>query len=122
MATSAQEIGPLNLDGSQRRQQVLGPQLHVLRLLPADASQPSLVHARWIVMQQLTESCGTCAVQDGPDRHLDGFQIDTATAAPLGKYLLEQAIYFARDFPMDCKTRFFSCAVQPAASDSTGTL
>jgi hypothetical protein len=71
-------------------------------------------------MQQLAEGRGTCAVQDGTDSHFDRFQIDTAALAPFGKNSVQQTLYFACDFLMDCNTRFFSCAVQPAASDSTG--
>jgi hypothetical protein len=68
----------------------------------------------------LAEGGGAGAVQGRTDGHFDRFQIDTAALAALGKNSVQQTHYFACDFPMDCNARFFSCAVQPAASDSTG--
>jgi hypothetical protein len=65
-------------------------------------------------MQQLAEGRGTCAVQDRTDSHFDRFQIDTAALAPLGKNSLQQTLYFACDFLMDCNTRFFPARSSPA--------
>jgi hypothetical protein len=68
----------------------------------------------------LAKGGGTGAVQGRTDGHFDRFQIDTPALAALGKNSVQQTHYFACDFLMDCTTRFFSCAVQPVASDSTG--
>jgi len=40
--------------------------------------------------------------------------------APFGKDPGEQAVYLARDFPMDRNSRFFSCVVQAPRFCATG--
>ena len=120
MATRAQVVGPFQGDGAKRRQHLLGPQFHVVCLLATDTQPSSLVHGGRAVMQHLAEGGGAGAVQGGTEGHLDGFQIEATAVAPLGKDSVQEGAYFARDLLMDCRTRFFSCAVQSAESASTG--
>jgi hypothetical protein len=68
----------------------------------------------------LAEGGGAGAVQGRPHGHFERLQIDPPAAAALGKNSTQQTHHLARDFLMDCNTRFFSCAVQPAVSGSTG--
>jgi len=50
-------------------------------------------------------------------RHLDGFQIESAGLAASGENDTQQLIYFARDFLADRFGRFFSCG---GRASSTG--
>src|SRR5713101_774853 len=53
-------------------------------------------------------------------RHLDGFQVQTARLVPFGEDPLQEGVYFSGDLLMDRSSRFFCCGVQPLGSGSTG--
>jgi hypothetical protein len=56
----------------------------------------------------------------GTHPHLDGFQIQAPGLAPLRENHDQQPIYFLGDLLMNFSSRFFSWAVHPGGSSSTG--
>jgi hypothetical protein len=60
--------------------------------------------------QQLSERHGSGAMHGRAHRHLDGFQIQTATPTAVVKDNLQQPAYFLRDLLLDRLGSFFSSA------------
>jgi hypothetical protein len=62
-------------------------------------------------LQELAERGRTGAMHGRAHGHLDGFQIQMAGLLVAGEDYPQELLYFARDFLLDCVSRFFSCAV-----------
>jgi hypothetical protein len=58
-------------------------------------------------LQQLREGCCSGLMHGGTDRRFDGFQVEAADFAAPGEHSLQQLFYFARDFLVDSRGRFF---------------
>ena len=67
-------------------------------------------------LQQLSESRRAGLMHNGPESHLDCFQIQDAPLLPLGEDAAQQRGYFARDFLADRFGRFFSCGVSVSST------
>ena len=70
--------------------------------------------------EKLAQTSGTGLLQGGAQGHLHGFQVQCASLVTCREYYAQQRIYFPRDFLMDRSSCFFSCAVQPSGSCSSG--
>ena len=75
---------------------------------------------RGLLSEKLAQTSGTGLLQGGAQGHLHRFQVHGARLAPCGENHAQQGVYFPRDFLMDRSSRFFSSAVQPPGSCSSG--
>lgn len=71
------------------------------------------------VPQQFGQGGGAGLMKGGSQTSFDGFQIGSPVVLPFRKYTSQESVYFARNFRMDCSSRFFSWSVQPPRSRST---
>ena len=69
--------------------------------------------------QEFGQGGGSGPMQSRAQGHLHRFQIHPSARAPVAEDHRQQAIYFLRDFLMDCICRFFS-AGERSPSSSTG--
>ena len=79
-----------------------------------------LVGGRRLVAKQFGQGGGPGLVKRCSQVGFDRFQIGSTVLLTLRKNTGEQPIYFARNFRMDCSSRFFSWSVQPLRSRWTG--
>ena len=89
-------------------------------MMAAGALQLVLVGRRRFVPQQFGQSCGPGLVKGCSQACFQRFQVGSAAVLAFREYTGEQAAYFARNFRMDCSSRFFSWSVQPPRSRSAG--
>ena len=89
-----------------------------MSLVAATASNGPLGGSRGWELQELGQRCGSGVMHGGTHRHLDGFQIQTASLAATMEDDAQQLVYFARHFLADRFGRFFSWA--DSAGPSTG--
>jgi len=88
--------------------------------MAARAWQPVLVSSGLLVPQQFGQGRSPGLVKRRSQAGFDRFQIGSTVVLALCKYTRKQAVYFARNFRMDCISRFFSWSVQPPRSRSAG--
>ena len=120
MTSRTQIIGPFHSRRTDHGEHRFRTQPLILRLVPAVAWQLAPVSGRRFVPEQFAQGCGSGLVQRGSQASFHRFQVGSTVALALRKDTCEQAVYFARDFRMDCSSRFFSWSVQPPRSRSTG--
>ena len=75
---------------------------------------------RGLLSGKSAQTSRTGLLQGGAQGHLHGFQVQCASLVTCRENHAQQRIYFPRDFLMDRSNRFFSCAVQPSGSCSSG--
>src|SRR5882672_12460114 len=107
----AQVIRAVEFDRSQHGQHSLRTQFLVMGRVAARTGNRPLVGIRRIVSQQLRQRGSPRVVHGGSHRRLDRFQIEPTFAATLLKNNLQEPVYFAGNFLLDCLRRFFSWAV-----------
>jgi hypothetical protein len=86
----------------------------------AGAWQLVLVGGRRLVAKQFGQGGGPGLVKRCSQVGFYRFQIGSTVVLTLRKNTGEQPVYFARNFRMDCSSRFFSWSVQPPRFRSTG--
>ena len=116
MAVRAQVVGPRCFRLAYRREDRLGTQLMVVRLMAARARNVALVGSRDGELQQLAQRGCPGPVHGRAHERLQGFQFPTPRLAVGAENHAQQLVYFARDFLLDGFGRFFSWAVGEASS------
>jgi hypothetical protein len=89
-------------------------------VVTAGAWQLVLVAGRRFVPQQFRQGGGPGLVKSGSQAGFHRFQIGSTMLLAVRKNTGKHAVYFARNFRMDCSSRFFSWSVQPPRARSTG--
>ena len=79
-----------------------------------------LVGGRRFVTEQFGQGGGPGLVKRCSQAGFYRFQIGSTVVLTLRKNTGEHAVYFPRNFRMDCSSRFFSWSVQPPRCRSTG--
>ena len=88
--------------------------------MAAGARQLALVGRRRFEPQQFGKGCGSGVVKRRSQGGFHCFQVSSAAMLAFSEHTGEPAVYFVRNFRMDCSSRFFSWSDQPPRSRSTG--
>ena len=111
MAVRAQVVGPRGFRLAYRREDRLGAQLPVMRLMAASARHVPQVGSRGWELQQCGQRGCPGSMHGRTHGHLQGFQFPTPRLAVGVEDHAQKLVYFARNFLLDGFDRCFSWSV-----------
>jgi len=116
MAVRAQVVRPPYFRRAYGREDRLGAQLPIMRLVAASARHVPLVGSGGWELQQMAEGGCPSPMQGRAQGYFQGFQFPTPRLTVGAKDHAQQLVYFARDFLLDGFGRFFSWPVCGSSS------